>query len=159
MDGLNEFLLFTDGSVDAHSGTGYGAFLIVSSPFPTMDQIKRQIRIKKFEQTSSSQLELQTLLWALGEIYPDEKKIIVYTDSQLINGLKERREKLEEKAFQTGKNKIHKNAPLYREFFRIIDRMEIELVKIKGHKKKVNRSEIDALFSLVDQAARKALKQ
>ncbi len=49
------------------------------------------IKTKKFENTSSTKLELETLLWALSEINLDNCKIIIYTDCQNIIGLKERR--------------------------------------------------------------------
>jgi len=54
----------------------------------------------RFEQTSSTKLELQTLLWALGETITlangDDMTLTVYTDSQNIIGLPRRRARLEQ---------------------------------------------------------------
>ena len=60
-----KLLLFTDGSVNTKLRVGYGAYLA----FPEGQQsLTDHIKLKLFEDTSSSKMELQTLLWALSEI-------------------------------------------------------------------------------------------
>lgn len=58
------------------------------------------MRVKRFEQTNSTKLELQTLLWALSETIAlgrgGDMVLTVYTDSQSIIGLPGRRTRLEE---------------------------------------------------------------
>jgi ribonuclease HI len=87
--------LFTDGSVNPKTKVGYGACLAVSSEVPYSVCFKADVKVKKFEQTSSAKLEIQTLIWALTSIQKPASRIIVYTDSQNIIGLQARLGRLE----------------------------------------------------------------
>ena len=73
-------LLFTDGSVNIKTNIGYGAYLMVENK----DDVSALVKVKQFEDTSSTKLELQTLLWALEEVKGLGRKIIIYTYSQNI---------------------------------------------------------------------------
>jgi ribonuclease HI len=122
--------------------------------------------MKRFEQTSSTRLELQTLLWALNEAYEtmaltDARNIalIVYTDSQNIIGLPGRRACLEQNNFFSGKNKQLTNYELYQEFYRLHARLNCRFVKVAGHQASHQKDEIGKLFSLVDRASRRALRE
>ena len=79
-------MLFTDGSVNTHSNIGYGAYLAVPEGGLSVDVLRTRVKVKKFEHTSSTKLELQTLLWALSDIQALGSRVIVYTDSQNIMG-------------------------------------------------------------------------
>lgn len=156
---MNEIILLTDGSWDTQSKIGYGACLAVSDMGLSLDKLKEFVNVKRFEQTSSTKLELQTLLWALRDIQATERKVIVYTDSQNIIGLPGRRARLEGKNYQSKKNKYISNYKLYQEFYRITDQMDCEFIKVKGHKQSGQKDQIDRLFTLVDKASRKALRE
>ncbi|MBU0755669.1 MAG: ribonuclease H, partial [Planctomycetes bacterium] len=65
---MDELILLTDGSVNARSKIGYGAYLAVSEVGLSLDLLKRRVKVRRFEHTSSTKLELQILLWALSEI-------------------------------------------------------------------------------------------
>ncbi len=65
---MDELMLFTDGSVNAQSNIGYGAYLAVSESGLPLDLLRARVKVRRFEHTSSTKLELQTLLWALGDI-------------------------------------------------------------------------------------------
>ncbi|NWH06614.1 RNase H family protein [Desulfobacter latus] len=80
--------LFTDGSVNPKSKVGYGAYLAVLWEIPYSEAFKADVKVKKFEHTSPAKLELQALIWALTSVQKPVGKIIVYTDSQNIIGLK-----------------------------------------------------------------------
>ena len=108
--------------------------------------------------TSSTKLELECLLWALTEIGKFEGKIIVYTDSQNIAGLINRRERLEKNDFQSKKGRGMNHAELYRQFFRLTDLLNCEFRKVEGHKKTNQKDNIDRLFTLVDRASRNAVR-
>ena len=123
------------------------------------DELMAQVKVKLFTQTSSTKLELQTLLWALSEIPVSVCKLFVYTDSQNIVGLPARRERLEQRDYRSNKNVRLGNSELYREFYRLTMPLDYELVKMKGHRRASQKDEIDRLFSLVDQASRKALRE
>jgi ribonuclease HI len=156
---MNNILLFIDGSVDVQSKTGFGAWLVVSEPIPSPESLKKQVKVKRFEQTSSTKLELQTLLWALNDIPVSTNKLIVYTDSQNIMGLHRRRERFEKNDYYSKNNRRISNHDLYREFFRITDMLDCEFVKVQGHQPTKQKDEIHRLFTLVDRASRIALRR
>jgi ribonuclease HI len=156
---MNKILLFIDGSVDVQSKTGFGACLVVSDPIPSSETLKKQVKVKRFEQTSSTKLELQTLLWALNEIPVDGSRVIIYTDSQNIINLNRRRERLEKNDYYSKNNRQINNSDLYMEFFRMIDMFDYEFVKVQGHQPTKHKDEIHRLFTLVDRASRNALRK
>ena len=152
-------MLFTDGSVNTQSNIGYGAYLAVSERRISLNSVKTSVKVRRFEHTSSTKLELQTLLWALNDIQALGRKVILYTDSQNILGLKGRRERFEQNDYRSKKNKRLSNYELYQEFYRMIDHLECELVKVRGHQVSNQKGDISKLFSLVDRAAREALRE
>ena len=121
--------------------------------------IGRLCKVERFEQTSSTKLELQTLLWALSDIQPKGKKVIVYTDSQNIVGLQGRRDRLEQNDYRSKKNKRLNNYKLYQAFYRITDQLDCEFIKVRGHQSANQKDEIERLFTLVDKASRNALRR
>jgi len=152
-------MLFTDGSVNTQSNIGYGAYLAVSERGLSLDLLRTRVKVRRFEDTSSTKLELQTLLWALSDIQAMGSKVIVYTDSQNIMGLQGRRDWFEQNDYRSKKNKRLNNYELYREFYRIIDQLDCELVKVRGHQASNQKDDIDRLFTLVDRASRNALRE
>jgi len=154
-----ELKLFTDVSVNTRSKIGFGAYLVVSQPVLSLDLLRANVKVKRFENTSSTKLELQSLLWALSNIQALGNKVIVYTDSQNITGLKGRRERFEQNDYRSKKNKRLKNDTLYREFFRITDQMDCKFVKLRGHQGSDLKDDVDILFTLVDRASRNALRK
>lgn len=154
----DKLLLFVDGSVDPKLRIGYGAYLAVNENEQSVSAGRTQVKVKNFEETSSTKLELQTLVWALTEIHGTSRKVVVFTDSQNIIGLPSRRENLEQKDFCSQKNKQLINHKLYREFYKLTDQLDCELTKVGGHLPSSQKDHFDKLFVLVDKASRKALK-
>lgn len=152
---MENVLLFCDGSVNPKTKTGCGAYLLITEENIS---IEPAINLKIFENTSSTKLELEILLWALNEIKEKYRRIKVYTDSQNIVGLLDRRSKLEQNNFFTAGHKKLKNHELYKEFYHLIDTLDFEINKIRGHKPGSQKNKIDELFTLVDRAARKGLR-
>lgn len=155
---MNELYLFTDGSVNTKTKTGIGAYLFVGQPIQAIEEYKTQIKLETFENTSSTKLELQILLHALGERPCFNNKLFIYTDSQNITKLLDRRKRLEENDYYSGNGKRLANHELYRQFYQLIDQLSCEVIKVKGHQPAKNKDEISKLFTLVDKAARKALR-
>ena len=151
-------MIFTDGSVNPHSNIGYGAYLAVSERGLSLDSLRPHVKVRRFEHTSSTKLELQTLLWALSDIQTLGSRVIVYTDSQNIMGLQGRRDRLEQNDYRSKKNKLLNNYEMYREFYRMTDQLDCEFVKVRGHKVSNQQDDIDRLFTLVDRASRNALR-
>jgi len=155
---MDELMLLTDGSVNTQSNIGYGAYLVVSERGLSLDSLRTRVKVRRFENTSSTKLELQTLLWALSDIQALGSKVIVYTDSQNIMGLQGRRDRFEQNDYRSKKNHRLNNYELYQEFYRITDQLDCELVKVRGHQVSNQKDDIDRLFTLVDRASRNALR-
>jgi len=155
---MDELMIFTDGSVNTHSNIGYGAYLAVSERGLSLDSLRPRVKVRRFEHTSSTKLELQTLLWAIGDIQALGSKVIVYTDSQNIMGLQGRRDRFEQNDYRSKKNKRLKNYALYQEFYRMTDPLDCEFVKVRGHQVSNQKDDIERVFKLVDRASRNALR-
>ena len=168
---MNRYALFTDVSLNPMLKLGFGAYLVIPSSFLEIppERIIRpafveQIRLRKFEVTSSTKLELQTLLWALEDFQKEfsgsmSGTLDVYSDSQCVTGLQRRRAQLEMKGFcSSGKHRLLKNACLYRKFYEFHDTLGFEVIKVAGHARSCSHDSIHRVFSFVDKEARKALK-
>lgn len=151
--------LFSDGSVDNLSQIGCGAFLFCDDLNTPLKALQSAIQICTFPETTSTRLELQTLLFALTCRLDSTLPLTIFTDSQNIVALPERRSRLEEFAFCSKKGRPLNNADLYKAFFQKWDVQTLTLNKVKGHKKSAERELIDHIFSLVDQAAREACRR
>ena len=81
---MKKIKLFTDSSVNPQEKIGFGAFLFLDEKNISLEEMRKNIKIKRFENTSSTKLELQTFLWALNEINDKDIIIEVYTDCQNI---------------------------------------------------------------------------
>lgn len=156
---MNKILLFTDGSVSSQSKIGYGAYLVGEEQELWEDLASPPIVIRRFEDTSSTRLELQTLIWALGEVGEKDQPILIFTDSQNTISLLERRPNLEQERYYSRNRKLLKNHQLYRDFFCIIDSLDCTFEKVQGHRAASQKDKIDQLFSRVDRASRKALRE
>jgi ribonuclease HI len=151
-----EMSLFIDGSVNNQLKVGFGAYLVVNENDIDHSSLKDKIQFKQFANTSSTKLELQTLIWALGELENIPEKLVIYTDSQNIIGLQERRKAMEAKDFHSAQGKVLNHHELYREFFRLTDQINCQFVKVQGHQASRTKDDYDQIFTLVDRATRKA---
>ena len=155
---MAELKLFTDGSVNPQAKVGYGAYLLVLDVTTSLEVLLPNLKTKQFTNTSSTKLELQTLLWALNDIETEGHHITVYTDSQNTIGLMQRRDGFEKKGYLTSKGKLIANHELYKEFYRLTDSLACSFLKVKGHKQAEQRDKIDDIFVLVDNGSREALR-
>jgi ribonuclease HI len=155
---MDDLMLLMDGSVNTRSNIGYGAYLAVSECVFSLDSLRARVKVRRFEHTSSTKLELQTLLWALRDIKALGGKVIVYTDSQNIMSLQGRRDRFEQNNYRSKKNKLLNNFDLYQEFYRTTDQLNCNFVKVRGHQGSTPKDDIDRLFTLVDRASRRALR-
>lgn len=156
-------MLFTDGSVDAKTRIGFGAYLVINSMDSSLADLKTKVKVKKFENTSSTTLELQTLLWAMDDTFllhtEKNMRLAVYSDSQNTLGLLARRSSLEAQKYFSRNGKQLNNAELYQQFFKAMDQCDCQVIKVDGHKPRHSKNDIDHLFSLVDKASRFALRE
>jgi ribonuclease HI len=159
-----ELSLFTDGSINPLSKIGYGAYLVATTPLPPCDQLTGRAVSKRFTETTSTRLEIQTLLWAIhelkdtGQLQTQRDHLTVYTDCQTIINLPTRRQRLEQNNYCSKKNIPLKNGDLYQQLFRQFDLTNLKLIKVRGHQSTKNKKHLDQIFTLVDRHARQALR-
>ena len=127
---MQKIKLFTDSSLNPYNKIGFGAYLILNDENESLEELNEHIKIKRFENTSSSKLELQTLLWALDEIADKNVIIEVYTDCQDIIGLENRRKKLEKNHFYSTSGKLMNNHDLYKDFYLKLDELSLSFIKV-----------------------------
>ncbi|MEM8867147.1 MAG: RNase H family protein [Verrucomicrobiota bacterium] len=149
-------ILFTDGSVNTCTKSGYGGYLLIEQMDDPSTIRTEHIKLKRFDNTSSTKLELETLLWALGELSHSE--ITAYTDSQNILRLLTRRSSLEANDFRNRAGKQLNHHQLYRAFYTALDQRKIEIIQVKGHSHSKQKGLIEQHFALVDKATRSALR-
>lgn len=156
-------MLFTDGSVDTKTRVGFGAYLAVKDMELPLVDLKAKVKVKQFENTSSTKLELQALLWAMDDallLNPEKlMRVAIYSDSQNIVGLLARRSGLEQRDYYASNGKLLNNAELYQQFFKAIDQCNCQIIKVDGHKPQDIKNNVDRVFALVDKASRSALRE
>ena len=168
---MTSYLIFTDVSLDPRLKLGMGAYLIVPYFFVEVlpdniekSDISQLLHIRRFENTSSTKLEVETILWALENFtnsYNNKEKpnLSLYTDSQCVAGLLNRRKGLEEKKFLSqSKNVQLKHASLYQKFYEFYDELEFEVVKVTGHSRSITHDTIHRIFSFIDREVRHKFK-
>jgi len=166
---MKSLSIFSDVSVNSQLKIGFGAILVLTDidlQKNDFNLFKDKIQHKKFESTSSTKLEIETILWALEEIKEKYQfsdlynNLFVYTDSQCIAGLLDRREKLKKNNYKSiGKNKTLNHATLYKHFFCLYDLLKFKIIKLKGHSKSSLKDNLHKIFTLGDRGSRKALKE
>ena len=127
---MQKIKLFTDSSLGPYNKIGFGAYLILNDENESLEELNEHIKIKRFENTSSSKLELQTLLWALEEIANNNISIEIYTNCQNIIGLENRRDKLEKNHFYSTSGKLMNNHDLYKDFYLKLDELSLSFIKV-----------------------------
>jgi ribonuclease HI len=164
------FAIFTDVSLDPQRKIGVGGYLLVPALFLEREvrdikqgEVSVLLKTRRFAETSSTKLELQTVLWAvensleeLASSAPDNLRI--YTDSQCVAGLLSRRAGLTKMDFLSGRSgRPLTNAHLYRAFYEAFDQLGFQLVKVSGHSRACSHDTVQRIFSYVDREVRKAL--
>ena len=114
--------------------------------------------LKRFENSSSTKLEIETFLWAIKKLDYCDGIIEVYTDCQNLIGLESRKERLEKNNYYSSKGKLINNHELYKEFYMLMEKYKCTFIKVKGHKKNSLKDEIDKIFNIVDKVSRESLR-
>jgi len=151
--------LFTDCSVSPRTGRGIGGYLCMESTSDPSESLAESIELKTFKKVSSTELELRTLLWALKTVEKTGETLFIYTDSQNIAGLPHRRKRLEEDDYRNSSGEVLQHKKIYKEFYRMMDKFNFEVIKVKGHSPSDQKDEIEDLFSLLDRSTRKELRR
>lgn len=162
---MNDRALFTDVSLDPGRKLGVGAYLVLpASLLIEKSEVAARVKVRRFEDTSSTKLEIQTVLWALEEYrnrqrIPGPGKLCLYSDSQCVSGLLKRRPGLLACGFLSRRtDRPLRNSSLYRAFYKFHDELGFEVIKVKGHSRTRLNDSAHRIFSFVDKEARKALR-
>ena len=165
------YLLFTDVSLNPKMKIGVGAYLLISNKLIdenieslNKNDIVEQIHARKFEDTSSTKLEIETALWALDNFKQNtilnKTGLILYSDSQCVCGLLGRKQKLVEANFiSKSSGKILNHASLYMEFYKLQKELGFEVIKVVGHSPKATHDITHRIFSYLDSHVRRLLKE
>ncbi|MFO7557309.1 MAG: GIY-YIG nuclease family protein [Desulfobacterales bacterium] len=169
---MKNYALFADASANPGLNIGVGGYLLVPdslienpSSLINISELNEVLVLRKFIDTSSTRIEVQTVLWALeeycaGSAIATPGKLHVYSDSQCVAGLLPRRTRLEGSGFQCRRgNRLLKNEFLYRKYYEFHDRLAFDVTKVAGHTRSRSRDTAQTVFSFVDRKVRKALKQ
>jgi ribonuclease HI len=108
--------------------------------------------------TTHQRMELAAVIAALEYMLLNNlaaRPILLYTDSQYVSGLHQRKEKLITTAFITKKNNILPNSDLIKKLFTISDKLCLTIVKVKAHQKD---SRHEMLNGEVDKLCRKTVR-
>jgi ribonuclease HI len=154
-----EMHLFTDCSVAPRKRIGVGGYLWVESIENSSNLLADKIKLNTFENVSSTELELRTLLWALESFSKSGHELYIYTDSQNIVSLLDRRKRLEKNVFRNASGKLLKHNVIYREFYQMADDLNFDVIKVKGHCRSAEKSGPERIFSLLDRSTRKELRK
>jgi len=167
---MNHFALFTDVSVCPQLKLGIGGYLLVQLPFLEREphnieqcEVVAMIKSKRFEDTSSTKLEVQTVLWALEDSRKEltglaSGSLQIYTDSQCVAGLLRRRAVLKENNFIAKRSgRPLTNATLYRKFYAAYDQAGFRVIKVAGHSSAGSHDTVHRIFSYVDREVGRAL--
>lgn len=168
---MNNYSLFTDASLNPILKVGVGGYIFISESLiktpPNRIKISELddiLVLRRFEDTSSTKLEVQTVLWALeeyciGSAGYEPGGLHIYSDSQCVEGLLSRRVRLESSGFHCRRgSRLLKNASLYRQYYEFHDRLKFGVTKVAGHTPSHSRNTIERIFSVIDQKVRKELK-
>lgn len=123
--------IYTDGSYDPQKKTGGWAAIILHEG---TKNVLRGIA----SDTSQHRMELTAVLKALEFLknyHLENFSVSVYSDSQYVVELPDRRKKLESQYYQTRKGNTVVNEDLIRLFFEYIDRFNLDLIKVASHTK------------------------
>ena len=145
--------IFTDGSCHTQLKTGGWAAIILLGD--------EKIVLKGGSHSTTHQrMELTAVLESLYYLQQQcvaDQHIVIYSDSQYVVDLLDRRSRLISSEFRTRKSKTVRNSDLVRPFLDVIATLDIKLQKIKSHQK---RTSVETILNReVDLLSRKKMKE
>jgi ribonuclease HI len=148
---LIELSAYTDASFHVKEKLGSWVFIIVGDE----ENVKSGIE----KNTTQNRMELKAVIECIKYVeknYPKTNALTVYTDSQYVCLLPERKSKLHAMDFETRKGNKVKNTELIKDFYSLNPDFKLRFVKVKAHQKKVH-GEIN-YNRLCDKHARKLVR-
>ena len=154
MEASPNIKVFTDGSYEPQIAYGAWAALIVYNN-------KEKMLSGTAEQASQHKMELQAVIQSLeyiSEYYGSDMQVELYTDSEYVENLIHRKEKLIKNDFITKKGNYINHAADIKQFYHLEENLNVTINRVPGHQKK-GVSLITDRNRRVDKLARKLVKQ
>jgi ribonuclease HI len=146
---INSADIYTDGSCNTLNGLGAWVAIILSGK-------EKTVLSGKVPDTTHNRMELYAVIAGIGHAGKTFKSLRIYSDSQYVTGLIERREKLTAAGFITSKGTEMRNADLVKELYELARHIELTFIKVKAHQKKG----IDVNFNIeADKLVRKIMRE
>ena len=147
---------YTDGSAHRPSGVGAWATIFVNERGRTVFQgIERHATHQRMELLAV----IRTLTKAIqiSQHQDLEKlKITIYSDSQYVVGLQNRKDKILQNHFRTKRGEEMRHADLLKTFFHLDDQISIFFIKVVAHQKTTHQINLNRE---VDKICRKLLRK
>lgn len=154
MEESNYIEVFTDGSYEPQIEYGAWATLII---FYEKEKMLSGI----LEQSSQHKMELMAVIQSLEYIiehYGYNTPVKLYTDSEYVENLLSRKEKLLKNNFITKKGNNIKHTADIKQFYQLEEQLNITITRVPSHQKK-GVSRVSDNNRRVDKLARKLVKQ
>ena len=151
MSSQHNIKAYTDGSCNTKLKIGAWAAII----FIRDEEIVLKDTVKD---TTNNRMELTAVLNVLEYIKErnlDKSKIIIYTDSQYVEGIERRIVKFKQQDYKTKKGEAIRNVDLVKKLVFFIETINIEFVKVKAHQKKTDTKNYNRF---VDKLSRKLVR-
>jgi len=143
--------IFVDSSINHQKNKAIGCYVIVNDLDTDLEKIQENIQFVTLESNSSTSAELETIKYVISSIESTGKHpIYLYTDCHCVVRL----------AYTKGYSQQHKNKDIYEKLLYSIEKLNITIIKLKGHiKKELQTDKKQQIFSLVDKTARKKVRE
>jgi ribonuclease HI len=143
--------IYTDGS--CHTGHHIGAWAAI-----LLIGNEKIVLKGKAQDTTHNRMELMAVIKAVEFMDENHKgsSLIVYTDSQYVHHIPERKDKLKKKQFLTNKGTPIQNVDLVQTLILQIERHSISFIKVKAHQKPNDSMNYNIV---VDKIARELVRE
>jgi len=126
---INSADIYTDGSCNTQNGLGAWVAIILSGE-------EKTVLSGKVPDTTHNRMELYAVIAGIRHAGETFTSLRIFSDSQYVTGLMERRTKLMAAGFITSKGTEIRNADLVKEFYALAEQTELTFIKVKAHQKK-----------------------
>lgn len=147
----NNIEIYTDGSCNHREKIGSWAVILLY-------QEKNIVLHGKTHTSSHNSMELTAVIKSIEYIKTQRipfKQIKIFTDSQYVTDLTQRKNKLKSSRFQTKKGNPIKNIDLVKKLIAFIETFPLEFIKVKAHQKK---TKFENYNRTVDKLSRKIIR-
>lgn len=133
---INSADIYTDGSCNTQNGLGAWVAIILAGG-------EKTVLSGRVQDTTHNRMELYAVIAGIGHVGKGVRSLRIFSDSQYVTGLMERRGKLVAAGFVTGKGTEMRNADLVKEFYALGEQVELTLIKVKAHQKKGSGADLN----------------